>query len=71
MVWEQEQGLIMLHGLGIRARSNHSSMFQLQTVGNLTLIITLPNGVRFNLGGGAEILTLGSNLADYSWHKVR
>jgi len=46
-------------------------MFQLQTVGNLTLIITLPNGFRFNLGGGAEILTLGSNLADYSWHKVR
>ena len=25
---------------------------------------------RFNLGGGAEILTLGSGLADYAWHKV-
>ena len=25
---------------------------------------------RFNLGGGAEILTLGSGLADNTWHKV-
>ena len=26
--------------------------------------------VRYNLGGGAQVLTVGSNLADGAWHKV-